>query len=179
MCPCKIHVAQAACSAVPSSCWAFSWLIISPCLSWFNTAEQQGKKCSVIIISTFARWWWCTLFYRKQHPKGLWGLGLWESVHSVPGVLREQKSLYWCTRLFETFSNTSLLFPLKDFMGLPVHHILHSLPYWLLKVALNTRPPSSSFTGCWGAGKLHLAVPVLAELPRWFFQLKWWSICSV
>jgi len=40
----------------------------------------------------------------------------------------------------ETFSNTGPLFPLKNFMGLPTHHIMHSLPYWLLKVALNTMP---------------------------------------
>lgn len=74
----------------------------------------------------------------------------------------------------ETFSNTSLLFPLKDFMRLLTHHILHSLPYWLLKVALNTmpRPPSSSFMGCWQAGKPQLAIPMLAEPPTSPFPAK-------
>lgn len=75
--------------------------------------SSREKKCSVvIIISMFALWGWCKPFYRKQHPKILWGLGLREPVHSGPGVLRELKSLYWCTQLLETFSNTSLLFPL-------------------------------------------------------------------
>lgn len=37
-------------------------------------------------------------------------------------------------------SNAGLLFPLKDFTGLRTHHILLSLPSWILERALSTMP---------------------------------------
>lgn len=70
----------------------------------------------------------------------------------------------------ETSSNAGPLFPLKDFMGLPTHHILRSLPYWLLKGALSTMPgpPRRCFMG----------LLVGRAAPRWAARLRLlWEAC--
>lgn len=119
---------QEGCSASLSCWWAPSWLTCSPHLRWFST---HTKKLTVKL--------WLQEPVRSGWPWCLTGAQLFIPLDVVPG----------------TFSTTGPLFPLKDFMGLPTHHVLHALQYWLLKVALNTisGSPSSSFTGCWWAGK--------------------------